>query len=197
MYKYSILLISGICLLLFSCKKDAKSFNGKTVDYIKKEIVHTKDGLELDLGGDSISKVFYLIRHAEKDTQKMDPPLNAEGYKRAAKLTSIMRQTYLDAVYTTLTSRTISTVDSITQYKGLSNSIYTATNIKETFQSMLKNPEIRKALIVGHTNTVTPIANFLYGKQYFNKIIDEKEFDNLYIIVEKRDSSKQIYELKY
>jgi hypothetical protein len=61
----------------------------------------------------------------------------------------------------------------------------------------MKSDEINKVLIVGHSNTIPPIANFLYGQKYFNTILPEKEFDNLLIIVEKRNKTKQIYELKY
>ena len=184
-------------LLWISCKNEVTDTKDKKIQYIKKEVVYTTDGKEIHLGGDSIRKVYYMIRHAEKDTQKINPPLNDLGIKRAANLTNIMRQTFLDAVYTTYFDRTLQTVDSITQYKGLSNLIYTNDNMKETFTEVKKSPNFNRVLIVGHTNTVTPLANFLLGKQHFNKILDEKEYDKFIIIVQKRDSSNQIYELRY
>lgn len=127
----------------------------------------------------------------------MDPPLNEAGKLRATKLTQMLRQSWLDAVYTTLTARTMMTVDSITQYKGLVNNIYTTSNMKETFTEVAASPTINRVLIVGHSNTIPPLANFLAGKTHFNKTIDEKAYDNFIIVVQKKDSTKQVYELKY
>lgn len=194
-----IFIFSFLIILLFTCKTEfhPSKYKGKFIDKIKKEIVYTKDGIEINLGSDSIKKIFYLIRHAEKDTQRIDPGLSAAGLKRASNLTSIMRQTFIDAVYTTLTTRTMNTVDSITQYKGLSNQIYTQNNIKETFSNVIKSSEINKVLIVGHSNTIGPLSNFILGKNHFNKNISEDEYDNFIIIVFKTNGQKQIYELKY
>ncbi|HRD09058.1 MAG: histidine phosphatase family protein [Saprospiraceae bacterium] len=181
-------------LILFSCKQE-KSEESK-IAFIKKNEVHFENGSTLQLG-DSLSKVYFLIRHAEKDTQKMDPPLNEAGKLRATKLTQMLRQSWLDAVYTTLTARTMMTVDSITQYKGLVNNIYTTSNMKETFTEVAASPNINRVLIVGHSNTIPPLANFLAGRTHFNKTIDEKAYDNFIIVVQKKDSTKQVYELKY
>ena len=184
-----------IVLLTASCADKEPKSNTK-VSFIKKDIVHLEDGSEIKLG-DSLLKVFYLIRHAEKDTQKTDPILSEAGIKRAERLTEIMRQSWLDAVYTTLTSRTMLTVDSITQYKGLSNNIYTNDNMKETFTEVMNSPSVNRILIVGHSYTIPPLANFLYGKTHFNKTIDDKTYDNFIIVVQQRDSTKKVYELKY
>ncbi len=184
-----------IVLLTASCADKEPKSNTK-VSFIKKDIVHLEDGSEIKLG-DSLLKVYYLIRHAEKDTQKTDPILSEAGIKRAERLTEIMRQSWLDAVYTTLTSRTMLTVDSITQYKGLTNNIYTNDNMKETFTEVMNSPSVNRILIVGHSNTIPPLANFLYGKTHFNKTIDDKTYDNFIIVVQQRDSTKKVYELKY
>jgi phosphohistidine phosphatase SixA len=181
-------------LMLFSCQQE-KLADSK-IAFIKKNEVHFENGSTLQLG-DSLVKVYFLIRHAEKDTQKVDPPLNIAGKLRAAKLTQILRQSWLDAVYTTLTARTMMTVDSITQYKGLVNNIYTTSNMKETFTEVTASSNINRVLIVGHSNTIPPLANFLAGKTHFNKTIDEKAYDNFIIVVQKKDSTKQVYELKY
>lgn len=197
MFKYfvPILALSLLTVLFVSCADQEKK-DGAKIAYIKKDVVYMEDGSTLQMG-DSVQKVYYLIRHAEKDTQKTDPILSAAGIKRAERLTEIMRQSWLDAVYTTLTARTMLTVDSITQYKGLSNNIYTNDNMKETFTEVINSPKENRVLIVGHSNTIPPLANFLYGKTHFNKTIDDKTYDNFYIVVQQRDSTKKVYELKY
>lgn len=195
--KYGVVLFFIFSFAVFSCKVDPSALKGEKVKFIKKEIVYTESGKEIDLGGDSIKKVYYIIRHAEKDTQKIDPALSKIGNERKVRLNRIFKNSFLDAVYSTLTTRTIQTVDSVAQYKGLSYHIYTDANAKETFSEISKSSDVNKVLIVGHSNTVPPIANFLYGKKYFNSIFPETEYDNLLIIVEKQNGSKQIYELKY
>jgi 2,3-bisphosphoglycerate-dependent phosphoglycerate mutase len=197
MYRFLFLFI--LLTSFVACKETItpENMKGKMIDFIKKEVVHTKSGETIDLKCDSLVKIYYLIRHAEKDTQRIDPSLNAKGFERAAKLNQIMKQTYLNAVYTTLTNRTIQTVDSITQYKGVSMSIYTKENLKEKFLELRNSNELNRVLITGHTNTITPIANFLSESQHFKKIIDEKEYDNLYIVTRYAKGSSKIYELKY
>ena len=116
---------------------------------------------------------------------------------RATKLTQMLRQSWLDAVYTTLTARTMMTVDSITQYKGLVNNIYTTSNMKETFTEVAASPNINRVLIVGHSNTIPPLANFLAGRTHFNKTIDEKSLRQFHHSSAEKDSTKQVYELKY
>ncbi len=182
------------CVIIISCQQETTK--SQKIAFIKKNEVHFEDGSKISLG-DSLLKVYFLIRHAEKDTQKTDPPLNKKGIERAAKLTKLMRQSWLDAVYTTLTSRTMMTVDSITQYKGLVNNIYTTSNMKETFTEVQNSPAISRVLIVGHSNTIPPLANFLLGKTHFNKTIDDNDYENFYIVVQKKDSTRQVYELKY
>ena len=184
-------------LAVIGCTTEPNAGKNKIIKSIKKEVVAFTDGSTLDLGGDSIAKVFYLIRHAEKDTQKNDPFLNEAGLERAIRLNTIFRQTYLDAVYSTLFNRTLHTVDSITQYKGLSNSIYTNKNMKARFEEVLQSPTINKVLVVGHSNTIPPLANFLYGSNYFNKIFKEDEYNHFVIVVHHKNGNKVLYELKY
>ncbi|MBK7010543.1 MAG: hypothetical protein IPH36_18900 [Saprospiraceae bacterium] len=95
MQKYFLPYIAILMIMVFiaSCADKEPKSNTK-VAFIKKDIVHLEDGSEIKLG-DSLLKVYYLIRHAEKDTQKTDPILSEAGIKRAERLTEIMRQSWL------------------------------------------------------------------------------------------------------
>lgn len=70
MQKYFLPYIAILMIMVFiaSCADKEPKSNTK-VAFIKKDIVHLEDGSEIKLG-DSLLKVYYLIRHAEKDTQK-------------------------------------------------------------------------------------------------------------------------------
>ncbi|MBK7010542.1 MAG: hypothetical protein IPH36_18895 [Saprospiraceae bacterium] len=69
--------------------------------------------------------------------------------------------------------------------------------MKETFTGVMNSRSVNRVLIVGHSNTIPPLANFLYGKTHFQKTIDDKTYDNFIIVVQQRDSTKKVYELKY
>jgi 2,3-bisphosphoglycerate-dependent phosphoglycerate mutase len=193
-----LLLFFFAILFIWNCKPEtATSTKGKMIKTIKKEVVYTTNGEEIALGNDSLVKIIYLIRHAEKDTAKNDPYLNKTGLDRAAKLTQIMRQTFLDGVYTTYSNRTVQTIDSITQYKGLSMQIYSNESLKARFSEVKTSPELNRVLVVGHSNNIPAIANYLSESKYFTKIIDEKVFDNFYIVTRYRGGSSKVWEFKY
>jgi phosphohistidine phosphatase SixA len=194
----NILAICLITVLIWGCKENnPDTVKGKMIKAIKKEVVITESGEEINLGSDSLVKIIYLIRHAEKDTAKGDPFLNEAGIKRAAKLTNLMRQTFLDAVFSTYSNRTVQTIDSITQYKGLSMQIYANENLKTRFEEVKTGNEFNRILVVGHSNNIPAITNFLSDSKYFNKVIDEKVFDNFYIVTRYRGGSSKIWEFKY
>jgi phosphohistidine phosphatase SixA len=194
----NIILILLCVLTIWNCKNNSpEAIKGTKIKAIKKEMVIAENGDEINLGSDSLVKIVYLIRHAEKDTAKNDPFLNKEGIARAAKLTNLMRQTFLDGVFSTYSNRTVQTIDSITQYKGLSMQIYSNENLKTRFEEVKKGNEFNRILVVGHSNNIPAIANFISDTKYFNKIIDEKEFDNLYIVTRYVGGSSKIWEFKY
>ena len=61
-----------------------------------------------------------LVRHAEKDNDgTKDPGLTDEGKDRANQLVSILRETQINAIYSTNFKRTMSTIQPLAQAKGL------------------------------------------------------------------------------
>jgi len=150
------------------------------------------------LNEDSISKIYYLIRHAEKDTTiKDEPPLTAEGLTRATKVADIMRGTRVDAIYSTMTLRTMFTVDSLADIKAMQILPYENKTLKDLLSTVKSSEDYNRIFIVGHSNTIPSITNTLAGRDVFTKTFDESDYGNFVIVVEKKSGASDVYTLRY
>jgi len=190
-----------LAMLMSSCKdkeKQVVNIDGKTIKEIKSNIIHTQDGQNVVLNEDSISKIFYLVRHAEKDTSIAgDPPLSPEGLLRATKLADILRGTRVDAIYSTMTLRTMFTVDSLSDIKAMQILPYDNKTLKETLETVKYDDEYNRIFMVGHSNTIPSITNTLAGRDIFTKIFEESDFGNFVIVVANKSGSTDVYKLRY
>jgi phosphohistidine phosphatase SixA len=191
------------CLLVISViscseKKPEISFDGQMIKEIKSNIVYTMTGDSIILQEDSIVKIYYLIRHAEKDTTiKEDPPLTKSGLLRSTKLADILRGTRIDAIYSTLTTRTMFTVDSLADIKAMRILPYENKSLKDLIFQIEQSTSVNRIFIVGHSNTIPSLTNTLAKKDIFKKVFDESVYDNFVIVVEKKSGSCDVYQLKY
>lgn len=187
--------------IFLSCKSEKKSvadsFDGRKVESLQNDVIFFANGAKLELNSDTISAVYFLIRHAEKDTTREELPLSVEGLERAHRLADIFRSSRLDAIYTTLMSRSIQTIDSVAQMKALPYKPYLTQNMKERFSEMMKRPDETRVLIVGHSNTTPAICNFLAEREVFNRAFEEDEYDNFIVLLRGKGGSSIVYKLKY
>ena len=134
----------------------------------------------------------------EKDTSiKDEPPLTPDGLKRATKIADIMRGTRVDAIYSTMTLRTMFTVDSLADIKAMKILPYDNKALKDVLQTIETSEEFNRIFIVGHSNTIPSIANTLADKEVFNKTFDESDYGNFVIVVINKSGTKQAYALRY
>lgn len=183
-----------------SCKQEKPdvNINGKTIKEIQSTTIVTTDGQQVVIPEDSIAKIFYLVRHAEKDTTiKDEPPLTPEGVKRGTRIAEILRGTRIDAIYSTLTLRTMFTVDSLADIKAMTIKPYENKELKTLIEDVKKSTDYNRIFIVGHSNTIPSITNSIAGRVIFNRIFDENEYDNFVIVVEKKSGNTDVYTLKY
>ncbi len=201
--QFSKFLIYASLVLLtfvFACKQTASvlDINGKTLKEIQSSTIITADGQQFVLQEDSISKIYYLVRHAEKDTSiKDEPPLAPEGVKRATRIADILKGTRVDAIYSTLTLRTMFTVDSLADIKAMTIKPYENKELKTLLDDVKKSTDFNRIFIVGHANTIPSITNSLAGRQIFNRVFEENEYDNFVIVVEKKSGNTDVYTLKF
>lgn len=189
-----------IATMIFSCKPEVKTFdiNGKMLKAIESNVIITEDSQRMVLNEDSITKIYYLVRHAEKDTAiKDEPPLTSEGLARATKIADIMRGTRVDAIYSTITLRTMFTVDSLADIKAMKILPYENKTLKDLLETVKTSTDYNRIFIVGHSNTIPSITNTLAGRDIFTKTFDESDYGNFVIVVEKKSGAADVYTLRY
>jgi phosphohistidine phosphatase SixA len=133
----------------------------------------------------STAQTYYIVRHAEKainDSATMtstDPPLSAEGSKRATDLRNYLKKKGITHIYSTNTIRTRSTAEPLSKANHLPIETY-GPRPDSVFIRQLKalNGNI---LVIGHSNTVDDIVNGLCGKALLNDLPDAA-YDNIFIV---------------
>lgn len=125
---------------------------------------------------------FILVRHAEKElTGTADPNLTPAGQARAEKLQRMLSKVDLAAVYSTNFKRTKDTARPTADDKKLAISNYDHANLEGFIDRALVDYSAAKILVVGHSNSTPNFMNILVGQDRYPSI-DEKEYDNLFIV---------------
>jgi 2,3-bisphosphoglycerate-dependent phosphoglycerate mutase len=146
--------------------------------------------------GDPVITTFVLIRHAEKESEGSDPDLKPEGNERAKRLTAILKNTTVNAVYSTRYNRTKNTVSPVAKEKGLEVQIYESLKAAE-LDALINKHAGETILIAGHSNTIPSIVNLLTGKEDFKNFADT-DYGNLLIIsVIERGKNAKVTWLSY
>src|SRR5215217_3327342 len=132
-------------------------------------------------------KTMILVRHAEKDTSATadasDPPLSAEGVKRAESFRKVAGQYRPGAVYSTNYKRTRSTVEPIAKKRHVEIQTYDPKNNAELVDRIMKS-KTKRFVVVGHSNTIPGLANLLVKIELF-KNLDDTEYGTIWVIKTK------------
>jgi 2,3-bisphosphoglycerate-dependent phosphoglycerate mutase len=153
-----------------------------------------KGSLKIEGYLDKNVTVFYIVRHAEKDTAGgSNADLNPLGRGRANALVNIFKRTRIQKVYSTDVPRTKSTAKPLAKFKRRPVEIYNAKKQKEFLESVLAEGSGRKIFIVGHSNTVPHLVNILRGGTE-EKDLPDSEYSRMYIVSVKKigDAKVQI-----
>lgn len=136
-----------------------------------------------NLRAEADQKIF-LLRHAEKQkTADSDPPLTAEGKKRAAHLVELFKSSSIKHIYSSDYQRTMETAKPLAESLGLVIQQYDAARLEE-FASQLKQTS-GNIVVVGHSNTTPKLSELLGGQSHGQ--MDEAEYD-LYYLLEMNNS---------
>ena len=140
---------------------------------------------------------FILVRHAEKASDGTDDPdLKPEGLERAGKFAALLKNTSVDAVYSTRYKRTRNTVAPLAQQKGLDVQIYDAAK-PEVIDAIIAKHAGGTVVIGGHSNTIPQIANLLTGKDEY-KTFPDADYGNILIVsVIERGKTAELVWLSY
>lgn len=129
----------------------------------------------------SCSYKVYVVRHAEKSTAPANNPLLSDvGSERAIELKESLKQKHIKKIYSTNTTRTLSTAAPLGQVMNVKTEIYPSTP-DSVFMKTLKSNATNQ-LVVGHSNTVDDIVNMLAGRKVIAADLSDAEYDNLYVL---------------
>lgn len=153
-------------------------------------------GLILILGActsQNSPKTIYIVRHAEKQLEGNDPELAYVGGVRAKKLAQILQDQQIKHVFSTDFKRTRLTAEPTALAAGLEIQSYDPKN-SEAFAEQLRGLE-GNVLVVGHSNTVSQLANSFVGEGEKYADLTDLEYDFIYVVTLESNSSSVVRKL--
>jgi len=133
-----------------------------------------------------------LFRHAEKDLSEgadtANPELTEAGKLRAEKLVKMINKYQPDIIYSSNYIRTKATVLPLAIKRRAMIFIYDPRNLNQIAEQILSG-KFKRFIVVGHNNTTPMLANLLIGQEKY-KVLGELEYDKIWIIKIKKNSTK-------
>lgn len=143
---------------------------------------------------DDGERAIYVIRHAEKKADKDDPALSKEGEERAGKLTEILQDKDIKAVYSSDTRRTRHTIIPFADEEGLYLQIYDTDDHGELVAKLQEEEE--NVVVIGHSDTMHHIINLLIGRTIMEEL-DESDYENIFIVYIDDEGGTRLERKKY
>jgi len=149
------------------------------------------------MANDSVGTTVILIRHAERNnspTADPGPHLNAAGRARAQSLIHVFGKSSIEAIYTSHFTRSKETAQPLAAHL---NNLAT-TQMDEALEiknDILANHQGKTVVVIGHSDTVPDLINLLDGGSM--PVINDSEFDNLFIVTVLGSSKASVTGLKY
>ena len=126
----------------------------------------------------------YLVRHAEKsDAPSGDVYLSQQGRNRAHDLKRRLMKKNITYIFTTHFNRTRETAQPLAEEIGIPIKNYSYDTLGKFVKRCLKLRQ--NILIVGHSNTLLPTLDSFHVA-HNKKVIDDGEYNNLFIIMLKK-----------
>ncbi len=139
-------------------------------------------------------RVVYIVRHAEKQTGQ-DPALSEAGLARAQRLAQTLANEPLAAIFVTATNRSRQTAAPTALAHEIETTQYPATDAQALREMLDALPPNANALVVAHSNTVSPIIEAL-GAQPIGDL-PEDEYTRLYALVLSNGQHTRTLQLSY
>lgn len=127
-----------------------------------------------------------FVRHAEKTAEPADDPLlSLAGQQRAVELARQLVDADvvagIDAIYATPYRRTVDTAQPLADALGLPITSYDAADTETIMEQIVRKHKGKIVLVVGHSNTLPALIGNM-GASKKVPVIDEYEYDNIYIV---------------
>jgi len=137
---------------------------------------------------------YLIVRHAERLTPEADA-LSPQGDARAQELAHVAAKANVAAIYHSDKERTRQTAAPTAAALKLTPVAIPAKDIKALIDHIEKNHRGQTVLIVGHSNTVPMIIREAGGPPLPD--IDDKEFDNLFVLTRDGCGEVRLVQLQY
>ncbi|MCH8331781.1 MAG: hypothetical protein IH946_10470, partial [Bacteroidetes bacterium] len=135
------------------------------------------------------------VRHAETTGGGSYPHLSIEGLERADRLTFILQNNLLSAVYSTNFFRTIETSAPTAAASVLTTTTYNSGDMQAFTSGLLNDHKGQKILVVGHSNTTPELLNILLNTNDW-QTFNDTTYDNFFVVF-KSDLDASVTHLKY
>ncbi len=132
-------------------------------------------------------KTIYIVRHAEKQLNGNDPELAYVGGVRAQKLAQILEDQNIKHIFSTDYIRTRNTALPTAEATGVQIQSYDPSNHDELVKQ-LKTLE-GNILVVGHSNTVSQLANYFVGESEKYADLTDLEYEFIYVVKMESNTS--------
>lgn len=136
----------------------------------------------------------FLVRHAEKTTEKNDPGLTQAGKARALALANRLGGEGITHIHSSDFIRTRDTAEPLAEKLGLEVEIYDPSDLPAIAAKLKATPG--RHLVVGHSNTTPPLVELL-GGDGGTPIVEATEYDRLYIVTTKAGEPVKSYLTRY
>ena len=139
-----------------------------------------------------------LVRHAEKEIvppENKDPNLSVAGQARAQELARMFGGAGVTTIYATQFKRTQQTVKPLADKLGLTATLVEAQKTPDLVKLLRASKSGEVIFLAGHNNSVPEIIVALGGPKM--PIIQETEYDNLFILTVQGDGSAKLLKMKY
>jgi broad specificity phosphatase PhoE len=137
----------------------------------------------------------YIVRHAERADQSADPSLSAEGVGRSYRLRDMLREAGITHIFTTNLRRTVETAKPLADALGLAPQPLPGADVQPLAARLAGLGPRDRALVVGHSNTVPELLRALEVATPVT--IADTDYDNLFIVVPKKDAAPTLLRLKF
>ena len=139
--------------------------------------------------------VIYLVRHAEKVDDSEDPPLSEAGQARARSLANLLKDTGIKAIFSSSYQRNVNTARPLAQALNIQPIIMHPHDFDGMMQRIRSEFTGAPVLIVGHSDTVPAMIKKLGHPQEIT--LDHNEYDNLFVLVPKKEGGPVFVRLRY
>jgi broad specificity phosphatase PhoE len=143
----------------------------------------------------SAQDVIYVVRHAERADQSPDSSLSSAGDTRAASLARTLRDSGVTHIFTTELKRTAQTAAPSAAALHVTPRALPANDTNAVVAALRRLAPTDRALVVGHSNTVPAILSALGISSAVT--IADAEFDNLFVVVPRKDGPPALLRLRY